>query len=150
MLGAELRKTLDYALDLAAQRKHEFATLEHLLLALTEDASASRGLQSVNADLARLRLALVSYLDTKLDHIKSERTEQAKPTAGFQRCLQHAAIAIQSAGGTEITGAALLISIFSERESHAAYFLQEQAISRNGLVNFVRTSEMRSSEMQRP
>ncbi len=126
MLSPDLEKTLHRALYLAQAYRHQYATLEHLLLALTEDSSASKILQACGADLKRLRDDLVNYLETELGNIKTERTQDAKPTAGFQRSLQRAAIRVQSAGMEEVFGSHLLIAMLSERQSHAVFFLHEQ------------------------
>src|SRR5580658_2327496 len=123
MLSRNLEKTLHRALALANERRHEYATLEHLLLALSEDEDAGQVLRAATVDLEKLRRDLTSYLDNELANLVMERVEDAKPTAGFQRVLQRAAIHVQSAGG-QVTGANVLVAMFAERESHAVYFLQ--------------------------
>ena len=137
MLSRNLEQTLHRALAFSNQRRHEFATLEHLLLALTEDQDAVAVMRACGVDLARLREELVGYLDNELSSLVMERSEDAKPTAGFQRVLQRAAIHVQSSGREEVTGSNVLVAIFSERESHAAYFLQEQDMTRYDAVNFI-------------
>jgi ATP-dependent Clp protease adapter protein ClpS len=122
----------------ANQRKHEYATLEHLLLSLTDDEDAAAVMRACNVDLAALKKSLVNYLDVELKPRWSSTTsEDAKPTAGFQRVIQRAVIHVQSSGRDEVTGANVLVAIFSERESHAAYFLQEQDMTRYDAVNFI-------------
>ena len=137
MLSRTHEKTLHRALALATERRHEFATLEHLLLALTEDEDAVPVLSAGKVDLEKLRRDLTEYLDTELGNLVKERVEDAKPTAGFQRVLQRAAIHVQSSGRTEVTGANVLVAMFAERESHAVYFLQEQDMTRFDAVNYV-------------
>src|SRR5881398_421144 len=137
MLSRNLEKSLHRALDYANQRRHEYATLEHLLLALTEDQDALAVLRACGVDLEKLRRELVNYLDAELANLIGARTEEAKPTAGFQRVVQRAVIHVQSSGRAEVTGANVLVAIFAERESHAAYFLQEQDMTRYDAVNYI-------------
>ncbi|BBK38239.1 ATP-dependent Clp protease ATP-binding subunit ClpA [Allostella sp. ATCC 35155] len=137
MLSRNLEETLHRALANANERRHEYATLEHLLLALTEDRDAVAVLRACGVDLDRLRRELIEYLDTELSNLVSSRLEDAKPTASFQRVLQRAAIHVQSSGREEVTGANVLVAMFAERESHAVYFLQEQEMTRFDAVNYI-------------
>ena len=137
MLSPNLEKTLHRALAYANERRHDFATLEHLLLALTEDPDAIAVMRACNVDVERLRRDLIDYIDSQLGNLVSNRGGEAKPTAGFQRVLQRAAIHVQSSGREEVTGANILVAIFSERESHAVFFLQEQEMSRLDAVNYI-------------
>jgi ATP-dependent Clp protease ATP-binding subunit ClpA len=138
MLSRNLERTLHHALALANQRRHEYATLEHLLLALLNDADAVAVLRACSVDLGQLRADLVKYIDTDLNNVVVDGFEDdAKPTAGFQRVLQRAVIHTQSAGREEVTGANVLVSLFSERESHAVYFLQAQNMTRFDAVNYI-------------
>ncbi len=137
MLSRNLEQTLHRALSFANQRRHEFATLEHLLLALTEDQDALAVMKACGVDVAKIREELTAYIDNELASLVMERTEDAKPTAGFQRVLQRAAIHVQSSGREEVTGANVLVALFSERESHAVYFLQEQEMTRLDAVNYI-------------
>src|ERR1700680_2252243 len=137
MLSRNLEKTLHRALAYANERRHEYATLEHLLLALTEDQDAVAVLRACTVDLDKLRRDLLGYVDNELVNLVSTHVEDAKPTASFQRVLQRAAIHVQSSGREEVTGANVLVAIFSERESHAVYFLQEQEMSRLDAVNYI-------------
>jgi ATP-dependent Clp protease ATP-binding subunit ClpA len=132
-----LEQTLHRALAHANQRDHEFATLEHLLLALTEDADASALMLACEVDLAALRVQLASYIDEELKSLEIPHGQDAKPTAGFQRVIQRAVIHIQSSGGGQVTGANVLVAIFAERESHAAFFLQEQNMAHDDAVNAI-------------
>ncbi len=132
-----LEQTLHRALALANQRKHEYATLEHLLLSLIEDQDAAGVMKACNVDLDKLKKALVGYVDSELQNLVTEGLEDSKPTAGFQRVIQRAVIHVQSSGREEVTGGNVLIAIFAERESHAAYFLQEQDMTRYDAVNYI-------------
>jgi len=136
MLSPRLEQTLHRSLGLANQRRHEYATLEHLLLALTEDQDAVAVLRACGVDIERLRRDLSEYVDNQLSSLITSVAE-AKPTAGLQRVLQRAAIHVQSSGREEVTGANVLVALFSERESHAVYFLQEQEMSRLDAVNYI-------------
>ena len=132
-----LEETLHRAVAFANQRKHEYATLEHLLLSLADDQDAAGVMRACEVDLAALKKSLLNYLDTELKSLVVDDGEDAKPTAGFQRVIQRAVIHVQSSGREEVTGANVLVAIFSERESHAAYFLQEQDMTRYDAVNFI-------------
>jgi ATP-dependent Clp protease ATP-binding subunit ClpA len=136
MLSNELEKTLHRALTLANMRKHEFSTLEHLLLSLMDDSDAVPVLRACGVDVDELRQELTDFVDNELEGLISDSGE-AKPTSSFQRVLQRAAIHVQSSGRTEVTGANVLIALFSERESHAVFFLQEQDMTRFDAVNFI-------------
>jgi len=135
VLSRELEQTLHRALALANERRHEYATLEHLLLALTEDQDAIAVFRACNVDLDCLRRDLVEYIDDSLSNLVGSARSDAKPTAGFQRVLQRAAIHVQSSG--HVTGANLLVALFPERESHAVFFLQQQDMSRLDAVNYM-------------
>jgi ATP-dependent Clp protease ATP-binding subunit ClpA len=137
MLSTNLEKTLHRALADANERRHEYATLEHLLLAMIEDGDAVAVLRACSVDLERLRAEIIHYIDTELAGLLATHYGEAKPTAGFQRVLQRAAIHVQSSGREEVTGANVLVAMFSERESHAVYFLQEQEMSRLDAVNYI-------------
>jgi ATP-dependent Clp protease ATP-binding subunit ClpA len=137
MLSRNLEQTLHRALANANERRHEYATLEHLLLALTEDQDALAVLRACGVDVTKLKAELVEYLDGELSNLVTTRQDDAKPTAGFQRVLQRAAIHVQSSGREEVTGANVLVALFSERESHAVYFLQEQEMTRFDAVNYI-------------
>ncbi|MFC4353132.1 ATP-dependent Clp protease ATP-binding subunit ClpA [Fodinicurvata halophila] len=137
MLSPNLEKTLHRALALASERRHEYATLEHLLLALSEDGDALSVMRACGVDVNRLRSDISDYIDNELANLINLQTEESKPTAGFQRVLQRAAIHVQSSGRAEVTGANVLVAMFSERESHAVYFLQEQDMSRLDAVNYI-------------
>ncbi len=137
MLSANLEQTLHRALACANERRHEYATLEHLLLALIEDSDAVAVFKACGLDLDRLRGDIQDYIDNELSNLITAQLGDAKPTAGFQRVLQRAAIHVQSSGREEVTGANVLVAMFSERESHAVYFLQEQEMSRLDALNYI-------------
>ena len=133
-----LEKAIHQALALANDRKHEFATLEHLLLALVAEPDAHRVMQACSVNVDDLRSSLVDFVDTDLSNLVTDiEGSEAVPTAAFQRVIQRAAIHVQSSGRTEVTGANVLVAIFAERESNAAYFLQEQEMTRYDAVNFI-------------
>jgi ATP-dependent Clp protease ATP-binding subunit ClpA len=132
-----LEQSLHRALALANERRHEYATLEHLLLALIDDQDAAAVMRACNVDLDKLKRDLTAYIETELDNLVTEGSEDSKPTAGFQRVIQRAVIHVQSSGREEVTGANVLVAIFAERESHAAYFLQEQEMTRYDAVNYI-------------
>ncbi|HTT46369.1 MAG TPA: ATP-dependent Clp protease ATP-binding subunit ClpA [Pseudolabrys sp.] len=132
-----LEQSLHRALAIANERHHEYATLEHLLLALIDDSDASAVMRACNVDLDKLRRSLTAYLESELENLITDGAEDSKPTAGFQRVIQRAVIHVQSSGREEVTGANVLVAIFAERESHAAYFLQEQDMTRYDAVNYI-------------
>src|ERR671913_2432718 len=133
----ELEQTLHNALAEASGRKHEYATLEHLLLALIEDVHAGRVMQACGVDLDELREAVRIYLDNELESLKVEGETDPSPTSGFQRVVQRAILHVQSSGRDEVTGANVLVALFSERESYAVYFLQQQDMSRLDAVTYI-------------
>ena len=137
MLSAELEKTLHRALALASERRHEFATLEHLLLALCEDPDALAVLDACGIDMERLCRELSGFLNTELNNLITDTSHDATPTTGFQRVLQRAVLHVQSSGRGQANGANVLTAIFAERESHAVYFLQEQNMTRLDAVNYI-------------
>jgi ATP-dependent Clp protease ATP-binding subunit ClpA len=133
-----LEQAIHAALALANERRHEFATLEHLLLALLDEPDAARVMRACSVDLGELRTALVEFVDEDLSNLVTDIDgSEAVPTAAFQRVIQRAAIHVQSSGRTEVTGANVLVAIFAERESDAAYFLQDQDMTRYDAVNFI-------------
>jgi ATP-dependent Clp protease ATP-binding subunit ClpA len=136
-LSRSLEQALHRAIRLASERHHEYATLEHLLLALVDDADAAQVMRACNVDLDALRNALTKYVDEDLATLTIEDGEDAKPTTGFQRVVQRAVLHVQNSGRDEVTGANVLVALFSERESHAVYFLQEQNMSRLDAVNYM-------------
>jgi ATP-dependent Clp protease ATP-binding subunit ClpA len=137
MLSKNLEATLHNALAIAKNARHEYATLEHLLLALTEDKDAMEVMKGVGVEIPELKRAVIDFMSHELGSLIIDHVDEARPTAGFQRVIHRAAIHVQSAGKTEVTGANVLVAMFSERESHAVFFLAEQDVSRLDVVNFI-------------
>ena len=136
--SSTLESAIHSALALANTRSHEFATLEHLLLSLLDEPDAEKVLKACDVDLSKLRANLVEFIDGDLGSLVAEIDgSEAVPTAAFQRVIQRAAIHVQSSGRKEVTGANVLVAIFAERESNAAYFLQDQDMTRYDAVNFI-------------
>ena len=137
MLSRNLEQTLHRALALASEHRHEYATLEHLLLSLTEDQDAVAVLKACGVDLEQLTMDVNNFIDGELEEIRNDRVSEPKPTAGFQRVVQRAVIHVQSSGREEVTGANVLVALFTERESHAVFFLQMHEMSRLDAVNYI-------------
>jgi ATP-dependent Clp protease ATP-binding subunit ClpA len=136
-LSRSLEQALHRAIKLASDRHHEYATLEHLLLALLDDPDAGQVMKACNVDVDALRQSLVKYVDEELITLVIEDGEDAKPTTGFQRVVQRAVLHVQNSGRDEVTGANVLVALFTERESHAVYFLQEQNMTRLDAVSYI-------------
>ena len=132
----QLEQSLHRALRFATNRRHEYCTLEHLLLALTEDQDAIAVMRACGVEVEKLKEAVTAYLEVELAGLVAEGAE-AKPTAGFQRVVQRAVYHVQSSGRQQVTGANVLVAIFSERESHAVYFLQQQDMTRLDAVSYI-------------
>ena len=137
MLSRNLEKSLHRALGYATERNHEYATLEHLLLALTEDPDGISVLRACSVDIERLQSDLTRFVDEDLSELITPGVTEPKPTVGFQRVVQRAAIHVQSSGREEVTGANVLVAIFSEREANAVYFLQLHDMTRLDAVNYI-------------
>jgi ATP-dependent Clp protease ATP-binding subunit ClpA len=135
--SAQLEQTLHRALAEASKRQHEYATLEHLLSALTQDKDAANVLRACGVDIDELNAQITRYLDTELESLKVDGQIDATPTAGLQRVVQRAILHVQSSGRDEVSGANVLVALFSERESHAVYFLQQQDMTRLDAVSFI-------------
>jgi ATP-dependent Clp protease ATP-binding subunit ClpA len=136
-LSKNLEDSLRRALNYASERKHEYATLEHLLLSLVDDSDAVAVLKACDVDMEALSAELSEFIDTELNDLIQDHDEDAKPTLSFQRVVQRALIHVQSSGREDVTGANILVAIFAERESHAAYFLQRQDMTRLDAVSFI-------------
>jgi ATP-dependent Clp protease ATP-binding subunit ClpA len=132
-----LERTLHNALGNASERRHEYATLEHLLLALIDDEDAAAVMAACGVDLAELGEVVKQYLDQEYQSLKTEDGADPQPTAGFQRVIQRAILHVQSSGKDTVTGANVLVALFSERDSYAVYFLQQQDMSRLDAVSFI-------------
>ncbi len=137
MLSKNLEISLHRALALAKKYRHEYATLEHLLFALTDDPDAAAVMRGCGISLPDIKKHLSEFLENELTSLVVEELEESRPTAGFQRVIHRAAIHVQSAGKSEVTGANVLVALFSERDSHAVFFLQEQELSRLDVVNYI-------------
>lgn len=151
MLNKELEFTLNLAFKDAKERRHEFMTVEHLLLFLLDNPSAGNVLQACDANIESLRQELIEFIDEttpKIPEIELDRETQ--PTLGFQRVLQRAVFHVQSAGKTEVTGANVLAAIFSEQESQAVYFLRRENITRLDVINYIShgVSKYQNNDMQ--
>jgi ATP-dependent Clp protease ATP-binding subunit ClpA len=132
-----LEKTLHAALSHASERRHEYATLEHLLLALVDDDDAGQVMNACGVDLTELGEVVKQYLDQEYQSLKTDDGGEPQPTAGFQRVIQRAILHVQSSGKDTVTGANVLVALFSERDSYAVYFLQQQDMSRLDAVSFI-------------
>jgi len=159
--ASALESTLHKALEAASARRHEYATLEHLLLALVDDEHAARVMSACGVELDDLRSTVAHYLDTELDALKVEAATDPSPTSGFQRVVQRAILHVQSSGRDEVTGANVLVALFSERDSYAVYFLQQQDMSRLDAVSYIshgvgkggtptETREVKGAEEEKP
>ena len=133
----DLEQTLHNALAEASRRRHEYATLEHLLMALGSDSDATAVMVACGVDVDELKAQVGQYLDTELESLKAGANVDPSPTAGFQRVVQRAILHVQSSGREEVTGANVLVALFSERESHAVYFLQQQDMTRLDAVSYI-------------
>lgn len=137
MLSKNLEISLHRALALAKKHNHEYATLEHLLFALADDPDASIVMRGCGVNITDLKQQVSEFLESDLASLIVDELDESKPTAGFQRVIHRAAIHVQSSGKHEVTGANVLVALFSERDSHAVYFLQEQDITRLDVVNYI-------------
>src|ERR1700760_3203418 len=149
-LSRSLEQALHHAIKLATDRHHEYATLEHLLLALMDDADAGQVMKACNVDTDALRRAVQKYVDEELVTLVIEDGEEAKPTTGFQRVVQRAVLHVQNSGRDEVTGANVLVALFTERESHAVYFLHEQNMNRLDAVSYISHGIAKRPGMSQP
>ncbi|WP_439541536.1 ATP-dependent Clp protease ATP-binding subunit ClpA [Hyphomicrobium sp.] len=145
-----LEASLHRALEFANERNHEFATLEHLLAALIDDRDAAAVMRACNVDLDQLRQRVTEYLDAELGNLVHKGSAEAQPTTGFQRVIHRAVVHVQSSGREEVTGANVLVAIFAERESHAAFFLQEQEMTRFDAVQYISHGIAKRAGMAEP
>ncbi|MGD8940262.1 MAG: Clp protease N-terminal domain-containing protein, partial [Gammaproteobacteria bacterium] len=137
MLSEELEITLNRAFKQAREKRHEFMTVEHLLLALLDNPTSNSALKACGADLQQLQNDLNRFLDETTPTIPENEEREIEPTLGFQRVLQRAVFQVQSSGKKEVTGANVLVAIFSEQESQAVYLLSKQDIARLDVVNYI-------------
>ena len=148
--SSSLEEALHRALEYANERSHEYATLEHLLLALLDDRDAAAVMRACDVDIDALREKLLDYIDNDLAGLVLDGQEESQPTAGFQRVIHRAVVHVQSSGREEVTGANVLVAIFAERESHAAFFLQEQDMTRFDAVNYISHGIAKRAGMSEP
>src|SRR6056300_1783894 len=137
MLSRDLEVTLNSAFKRARELRHEYMTVEHLLLGLLDNASAVQVLNACGSDLSKLREELEQFVMQTTPALPEESERDTQPTLGFQRVLQRAVFHVQSSGKQEVTGANVLVAIFSEQESQAVYFLKQQEIARIDVVNYI-------------
>ena len=149
-LSRSLEQALHHAIKLASDRHHEYATLEHLLLALVDDSDASQVMKACNVDMDALKKSVQKYVDEDLATLVLDDSEEAKPTTGFQRVVQRAVLHVQNSGRDEVTGANVLVALFTERESHAVYFLQEQNMNRLDAVSYISHGIAKRPGMSQP
>ena len=149
-LSRSLEQALHHAIKLASDRHHEYATLEHLLLALMDDADASQVMKACNVDMDALKKSVQKYIDEDLSTLVLDDSDEAKPTTGFQRVVQRAVLHVQNSGRDEVTGANVLVALFTERESHAVYFLQEQNMNRLDAVSYISHGIAKRPGMSQP
>ena len=145
-----LERALHRALEFANARRHEYATLEHLLLSLIDDTDAAAVMRACGVELEDLRGRVTDYIDDELDGLITDPEHEAQPTAGFQRVIHRAVIHVQSSGRDEVTGANVLVAIFAERESHAAFFLQEQEMTRFDAVQYISHGVAKHPDLSEP
>ncbi|MGO9543354.1 MAG: ATP-dependent Clp protease ATP-binding subunit ClpA [Rhodomicrobium sp.] len=145
-----LEESLHRAIEYANDRHHEYATLEHLLLSLVDDRDAASVMRACNVDLDRLRAKLTDFIDKELSNLVLDQDGEAQPTASFQRVIHRAVVHVQSSGREEVTGANVLVAVFAERESNAAFFLTEQDMTRFDAVNFISHGISKRAGMSEP
>ena len=141
-----LEHTLHRSVAEANKRNHEFATLEHLLLGLLDDQDAVAVLRACDVNISQLRAELKAYLDQELENITEDTSLDATPTAGFQRVIQRSILHVQSSGREEVNGGNVLVALFSERESHAVFYLQQHEVSRLDVVNYISHGLVKSGD----
>ena len=137
MISKDLEKSLNFAVQVAHEARHEFVTTEHLLLALLENSSAMAVLQACRADLDEMRSDLKLHLADNVPQVEDQPEVKTQPSIGFQRVLQRAIVHVQSSGKTEVEGENVLVAMFSEQDSYAAYFLDQQNVTRFDAVSYI-------------
>ena len=137
MIAQELEVSLHMAFMEARQKRHEFITVEHLLLAMLDNPSAAEVLRACSANIEEIRKSLTDFVAEHTPTVAGSDDVDTQPTLGFQRVIQRAILHVQSSGKKEVTGANVLVAIFGEKDSHAVYFLQQQGVARLDIVNFI-------------
>jgi ATP-dependent Clp protease ATP-binding subunit ClpA len=149
-LTPSLERALEQALQFAVERSHEYVTLEHLLLALTGDDEAAEVMRACRVDIEKLQTSLATYLDEELTSLVTPNLGRTEPTAAFRRVIQRAMIHVESSGRDTVSGANVLVSMFNEKESHAAYFLGEQEMTRYDAVNYISHGVAKKPSLSKP
>jgi len=137
MISKELEKTLNFAVQVAHEARHEFVTTEHLLLALLDNNSAMAVLQACKANIEQLRVEITQHLTEHVPQIEDQPEIKTQPSIGFQRVLQRAIVHVQSSGKSEVEGENVLVALFSEQDSYAAYYLDQQDVTRFDAVSYI-------------
>src|SRR5438105_10928130 len=137
MIAQELEVSLHMAFVEARQKRHEFITVEHLLLALLDNPTAAEVLRACGGNMDELRKNLTQHIAEQTPRIGAHREGDTQPTLGFQRLIQRAILHVPSSGKKEVTGANVLVAIFGEKDSHAVYFLHQQGVTRLDVVNYI-------------
>ena len=150
MIAQELEVSLHMAFMEARQKRHEYITVEHLLLALTDNPSASEVLRACGSNLDELRRLLTEFVNEHTPIVSGSNEVETQPTIGFQRVIQRAILHVQSSGKKEVTGANVLVAIFGEKDSHAVYYLHQQGITRLDVVNFIAHGIAKSNGTAQP
>src|SRR5512139_187793 len=150
MIAQELEVSLHLAFVEARQKRHEFITVEHLLLAMLDNPSAAHVLRACGADMEELRTVLANHIDTHTPRSPGNIEVETQPTVGFQRVIQRAILHVQSSSKKEVTGANILVALFGEKESHAVYFLNQRGISRLDVVNYIAHGINKTPEVPSP
>ena len=146
MFSKDLEQTIGQCYKRAREARHEFMTVEHLLLALLENPSAQAVLKATGADANRLRADLEQAIEASVSRLAEDDGRDTQPTLGFQRVLQRAVYHVQSSGKKEVTGANVLVAIFGEKDSHAVYYLNQQDVTRLDIVNYLSHGIAKSGE----
>ncbi|WP_337882873.1 ATP-dependent Clp protease ATP-binding subunit ClpA [Chromobacterium haemolyticum] len=150
MIAQELEVSLHMAFMDARRKRHEFISVEHLLLAMTDNPSAAEVLRACGANIDQLKKQLGDFIDEHTPTVPGEAEVETQPTLGFQRVIQRAILHVQSSGKKEVTGANILVAIFGEKDSHAVYYLHQQGISRLDVVNFISHGITKQRSQQQP
>ena len=150
MFSKDLEHSIGQCYKRARDARHEFMTVEHLVLALLDNPSAEAVLKAVNADIPRLRHELEEAIEVSVNRLAEDDGRDTQPTLGFQRVLQRAVYHVQSSGKKEVTGANVLVAVFGEKDSHAVYFLNQQDVHRLDVVNYISHGVARQGDEQAP
>src|SRR3970040_1110286 len=150
MIAQELEVTLHMAFMDARQKRHEFISVEHLLMAMLDNPSAVEVLRACGANIEAMREQLGAFIEEHTPKVVGEGEVDTQPTLGFQRVIQRAILHVQSSGKKEVTGANVLVAIFGEKDSHAVYFLHQQGVTRLDVVNYISHGITKAPQSQQP